>query len=130
MVTQAPDAAAIEEFAEAIGDWLLTQRFGQIQPLAHAHSLWEPRPDDRLDGELPHLVIDLLVADPPAPPAENAQPVPPRRAAARMPRVSGPYAAHAAHSACGHGERKGIYSPAIVPVQGKSTNSISIKEDN
>ncbi len=70
MVTQAPDAAAIKAFADAIGEWLLTQRFGQITPLAYAHSLWEPRPDDRLDGELPHLVIDLLVADPPPPPPE------------------------------------------------------------
>ena len=70
MVTQAPDAAAIKEFAEAIGEWLLTQRFGQITPLAYRHRIWEPRPDDRAAGERPHVVIELVVSDPPPPPPE------------------------------------------------------------
>lgn len=64
MVTQARDDIAIGEFAEAIGDWLITQRFGQMTPLAFRYRLWEPRPDDRLDGELPHIVIELFVEDP------------------------------------------------------------------
>lgn len=66
MVTQARDETAIDDFAKAIGEWLLTQRFGAITPLAFDHSLWEPR--DPVPGELPHVTIDLLVNDPPPPP--------------------------------------------------------------
>ena len=68
MVTQARDDTAIDEFAQAIGEWLLTQRFGTITPITFEHSLWEPR--DPLPGELPHIAIDLLVSDPPPPPPE------------------------------------------------------------
>ena len=76
MVTQAPDAVAIKEFAEAVGDWLLTQRFGQIQPLAYRHRIWEPRPDDRAAGERPHVVIELVVEDAPPRQRSNGAPSP------------------------------------------------------
>ncbi len=68
MVTQARDDTAIDEFAQSIGEWLLTQSFGEITPLAFLHALWEPR--DPCKGELPHIAIDLLVNDPPPPPPE------------------------------------------------------------
>jgi len=68
MVTQARSDAVIEKFAKAIGEWLLTQRFGEINPLAFRHDLWEPH--DPQKGELPHIAIDLLVDDPPPPPPE------------------------------------------------------------
>lgn len=68
MVTQARDDTAIDEFAQTIGEWLLTQRFGAITPLTFRYDLWEPR--DPCEGELPHIAIDLLVNDPPPPPPE------------------------------------------------------------
>ena len=68
MVTEAPDATAIDEFARNVGEWLLTQRFGEITPLAFRYHVWEPR--DPCEGELPHVAIDLLVNDPPPPPPE------------------------------------------------------------
>ncbi len=74
MVTQARDDTAIERFADGIGEWLLTQRFGAITPLAFRYRLWEPRADDRIEGELPHLVIELLVEDPPSPPPHWSPP--------------------------------------------------------
>ena len=74
MVTQARDDTAIERFADGIGEWLLTQRFGAITPLAFRYRLWEPRAADRLEGELPHVVIELLVEDPPPPPPHWRRP--------------------------------------------------------
>ena len=67
MVTRARDEQAIEEFAQDMGEWLLAQRFGSIRPVAFRHYLGEP-PLDSTD-ELPHLVIELTVEDPPPPPA-------------------------------------------------------------
>ncbi len=58
----------VRDFALAIGEWLLAQRFGAITPLAFRYRLWESR--DPCPGELPHVVIDLLVNDPPPPPPE------------------------------------------------------------
>ena len=74
MVTQARDDTAVERFADSIGEWLLTQRFGAITPLAFRHRLWESRSDDRIEGELPHVVIELLVEDPSPPPPQWRRP--------------------------------------------------------
>ena len=68
MGTQLEQAPAVREFATAIGEWLLTQRFGTITPLAFRYRVWEPR--DPVPGEMPHVVIELLVNDPSSPPPE------------------------------------------------------------
>lgn len=68
MGTQLEQAPAVREFATAIGEWLLTQRFGVITPLAFRYRLWE-LPDSPPD-EMPMLVMDVLVNDPPPPPPE------------------------------------------------------------
>lgn len=65
MVTRTRDEETIEGFAQAVGEWLLTQQFGSIEPVAFRHYLGEP-PLDSTD-ELPHLVIELTVEDPPPP---------------------------------------------------------------
>ncbi len=51
----------IGEFANAIGEWLLTQEFGTIKPLAFRHRLGLSEEDDGLQ---PYVVIELLVTDP------------------------------------------------------------------
>ena len=66
MVTQVRDERAIAEFATQIGAWLLGQRFGSIKPVAWRWRLWEPPPED--PDDLPHVVIELTVEDPLAPP--------------------------------------------------------------
>ncbi len=68
MGTRLEQAPAVREFATAIGEWLLTQRFGTITPLAFRYRLWE-LPDSPPD-EMPMLVLDVLVNDPPPPPPE------------------------------------------------------------
>ena len=68
MGTRLEQAPAVREFATAIGEWLLTQRFGTITPLAYRYRLREPR--DPLPDELPQVVIELLANDPPPPPPE------------------------------------------------------------
>ena len=68
MGTRLEQAPAVREFATAIGEWLLTQRFGSITPLAFRYRLWEAR--DPFPGELPTVVIELLANDPPPPPPE------------------------------------------------------------
>ena len=68
MVTRDRDEQTIEAFAQNVGEWLLTQRFGSIEPLAFRHYLGEP-PLDSTD-ELPHVVIELTVEDPPPPPSD------------------------------------------------------------
>ena len=65
MVTEVRSDRAIDEFATNVGEWLLTQRFGSITPVAFRWYLHEPYPDD---DELPHVVIELTVEDPPPPP--------------------------------------------------------------
>ena len=67
MVAPDRDDNAIEAFATSIGEWLLTQRFGSVVPVAFRHFLWEPSPDWRADP--PRVVIELTVEDPPPPPA-------------------------------------------------------------
>ncbi len=66
MVTQVRDDLAIADYAERIGAWLLAQRFASIQPVAYCWRLWEPPPED--PDDLPHVVIELTVEDPPTPP--------------------------------------------------------------
>ncbi len=72
MVAEVRSDSAIAEFANGVGEWLLTQRFGSITPLAFRHRMWEPGPDYG-DAE-PHVVIELVVEDPPAP-ANNVPPL-------------------------------------------------------
>lgn len=72
MVTEVRSDRAIDEFATNVGEWLLTQRFGSITPVAFRHRMWEPGPDYG-DAE-PHVVIELVVEDPPAP-ANNGTPL-------------------------------------------------------
>ena len=70
MGTRLEQAPAVREFATAIGEWLLTQRFGTITPLAFRYRLWEAA---RLavPGELPHARHRCCwVNDPPPPPPE------------------------------------------------------------
>jgi hypothetical protein len=64
---------AIDAFATNVGEWLLTQRFGSVVPVAYRHFLWEPPPG--LQFEPPHVVIELTVEDPPPPP-ENWRSLP------------------------------------------------------
>lgn len=55
----------IDRFATGIGEWLLTQEFGVIKPLAFRHRLGLSRQGDDLE---PYVIIELLVTDPPPPP--------------------------------------------------------------
>ncbi|MXY72359.1 MAG: hypothetical protein F4Y97_04885 [Dehalococcoidia bacterium] len=66
MVPEFADAHAIDEFATSVGEWLLTQRFASVVPVAYRHFLWEPPGDWRTDP--PHVVIELTVEAPPPPP--------------------------------------------------------------
>ena len=67
------DDNVIDEFATSVGEWLLSQRFGSVVPVAFRHFLWEPSPDWRV--EPPRVVIELTVEDPPPPP-ENWRSLP------------------------------------------------------
>ena len=58
---------AVRDFALAVGEWLLSRRFGAITPLAFRYYLWE---SFEFPGISPHVIIDLLVNDPPPPPPE------------------------------------------------------------
>ena len=62
------DMPAVREYATAIGEWLLARRFGSITPLAFRWHLWESYEDP--EHIPPHVVIDLLVNDPPPPSPE------------------------------------------------------------
>ena len=66
MVPEFADEHAIDEFAASVGEWLLTQRFGSVVPVAYRHFFWEPPGDWRTDP--PHVVIELTVEEPPPPP--------------------------------------------------------------
>ena len=66
MTARLEETPPVRDFAIAIGEWLLARRFGAITPLAFRYRVWEARDP----GELPHVVIDLLVNDPPPPPPE------------------------------------------------------------
>ena len=68
MTERMEQTAPVRAFAAAIGECLLARRFGSVTPLAFRWRLWEPR--DLCPGELPHVVMDLLVDDPPPPPPE------------------------------------------------------------
>ena len=68
MVTRPGTRDEIDEFANAIGEWLLTQQFGSIKPLAFRHRLGF---SDEDDGLKPYVVIELLVTDPPPPPSRE-----------------------------------------------------------
>ena len=67
MTTRLDRTAPVREFATAIGECLLARRFGSVTPLAFRWRLWEAYEDH---GVLPHIVIELLVNDPPPPSAE------------------------------------------------------------
>ena len=73
MVSHLRDDSAIDRFATSVGDWLLTQRFGSVVPVAYRHFLWEPSPDWQTSP--PHVVIELTVEDP-QPPPENWRSLP------------------------------------------------------
>ena len=62
MVTRPDTRDEIDEFANAIGEWLLTQQFGSIKPLAFRHRMGFS------DEEESFVVIELLVTDPPPDP--------------------------------------------------------------
>ena len=68
MTTRLEQTAPVRAFATAIGEWLLARRFGSVTPLAFRWRLWEAYGDDDLVPT--HLVMDLLVNDPPPPSAE------------------------------------------------------------
>ena len=68
MASPFADQDAIDAFARDVGEWLLTQRFGSVVPVAYRHFLWEPSPDWR--AEPPRVVIELTVEDPPPPPED------------------------------------------------------------
>ena len=65
MTTPPATRDEIDRFATEIGEWLLTQEFGAIKPLAFRHRLGFSREGDDLE---PYVVIELLVSDPPPPP--------------------------------------------------------------
>lgn len=62
MTTPPATRDEIDRFATEIGEWLLTQEFGAIKPLAFRHRLGFLREDDGLQS---YVVIELLVTDPP-----------------------------------------------------------------
>ena len=68
MTTRLDQTAPVQEFATAIGEWLLARRFGSVTPLAFRWRLWEAYYEDDLVPT--HVVMDLLVNDPPPPSAE------------------------------------------------------------
>ena len=68
MTVRLEETAPVRAFAAGIGEWLLTQRFGSITPLAFRWRLWEAYYEDDLVPT--HVVMDLLVNDPPPPSAE------------------------------------------------------------
>ena len=63
MTTRLEQTAPVREFATGIGEWLLTRRFGSITPLAFRWQVWESYEEE---PDPPHVVIELLVNDPPA----------------------------------------------------------------
>ncbi len=67
MTKRLEQTAPVQEFAEAIGEWLLARRFGSVTPLAFRWQVWESY---LYDDARPHVVIELLVNDPPPPSAE------------------------------------------------------------
>ena len=67
METRLEQTAPVQEFATAIGEWLLARRFGFITPLAFRWRVWESY---LYDDARPHVVIELLVNDPPPPSPE------------------------------------------------------------
>ena len=69
MGTRLEQTAPVREFAEAIGEWLLARRFGSVTPLAFRWRVWGSY-GERPHGIPPHVVMDLLVNDPPPPSAE------------------------------------------------------------
>ena len=67
MTTRLEQTAPVREFATAIGEWLLARRFGSVTPLAFRWQVGELH----LDGEVfPHIIMELLVNDPPPPSPE------------------------------------------------------------
>ena len=67
MTTRLDQTAPVQEFAAAIGEWMLARRFGFITPLAFRWQVGELH----LDGEVFfHIILELLVNDPPPPSAE------------------------------------------------------------
>lgn len=73
MVTQVRDDKAIAEFAKSVAEWLLTQRFGSVVPVAFRWYCFDPPPDWPDEGD--HVVIELTVEDP-LPPPENWRSLP------------------------------------------------------
>ena len=67
METRLDQTAPVQEFATAIGEWLLARRFGFITPLAFRWRVWESY---LYDDVRPLVFIELLVNDPPPPSAE------------------------------------------------------------
>ena len=67
MTTRLDQTAPVQEFAAAIGEWLLARRFGFITPLAFRWRVWESY---LYDDVRPLVFIELLVNDPPPPSAE------------------------------------------------------------
>lgn len=65
MTTPPATRDEIDRFATEIGEWLLTQEFGAIKPLAFRHRLGWFHDDPEADG---YVVIELLVTDPPPDP--------------------------------------------------------------
>ena len=68
MDTRLEETPPVRDFATAIGEWLLARRFGTITPLAFRWHLWESYEDP--EHIPPHVVIELLVNDPPPPSPE------------------------------------------------------------
>ncbi len=66
MVTRPGTRDEIDEFASKIGEWLLTQKFGSIKPLAFRHRLGWDRDEDES-----YVVLELLVTDPPPLPSRE-----------------------------------------------------------
>ncbi len=67
MTTRLEQTAPVRAFATAIGECLLARRFGSVTPLAFRWRLWESY---LYDDARPHVVIELLVNDPPPPSPE------------------------------------------------------------
>ena len=67
MTTRLDQTAPVREFATAIGEWMLSRRFGFITPLAFRWRVWESY---LYDDVRPLVFIELLVNDPPPPSAE------------------------------------------------------------
>ena len=67
METRLEQTAPVQEFATAIGEWLLARRFGSVTPLAFRWRVWESY---LYDDARPLVLLELLVNDPPPPSAE------------------------------------------------------------